>query len=78
MAILREAFAMFSSKTDFVDDVRPEKYRLFQVADLICTIELMGAKLERGGKLSTSENPFFGGAHKFKRNYLKQIRLKSI
>ena len=78
MSVLREAFAMFSSKTDFVDDVRPEKYRLFQVADMICTVELIGAKLERGGGLSTSEDPFFGGAHKFKRNILKQIRSKSI
>ena len=45
--LLREAFGMFSSITEFVEDVKPEKYRLFQAADLLCSIERAGGG--RGG-----------------------------
>mgnify|MGYP003298577537 CR=1 FL=1 len=40
-ALLHEAFGMFSARTEFVEDVRPEKYRLFQAADLLCSVELI-------------------------------------
>ena len=45
--LLREAFGMFSSITEFVEDVKPEKYRLFQAADLLCSIDCAGGG--RGG-----------------------------
>lgn len=73
--LLLEAFAMFSAKTEFVNSVKPENYRLFQAADLLCSIELAAAKMEQGG-LSASESRFFGSARDFKRDILKQIRLK--
>lgn len=66
---------MFSAKTEFVNSVKPENYRLFQAADLLCSIELAAAKMEQGG-LSASESRFFGSARDFKRDILKQIRLK--
>ena len=41
--ILAEAFAMYSAKTEFVANVHPDSYRLFQAADLLCTVELAAA-----------------------------------
>lgn len=52
-------------------------YRLEQVADYLCTIELALAKYEakEDGK---TYNKFFGGIGSFKRNWLKQARSKRI
>lgn len=53
--------------------VSPSDYILFQVADLICTIELIERnRINRG--LSKSEASFFGGAGSFKKTYLKMLR----
>lgn len=52
-------------------------YRLEQVADYLCTIELALVKheaKENGG----TYNKFFGGIGSFKRNWLKQARSKQI
>ena len=76
-SLLREAFAMFSSIVEFVPNVHPEDYRLFQAADLICTMELIAAKMESGA-LSISEHRFFGSERDFRRNVLKQLRQKAI
>lgn len=73
--LLQEAFAMFSAKTEFINSVKPENYRLFQAADLLCSIELAAAKIEQNG-LSISESRFFGSSRDFKRDILKQVRLK--
>lgn len=73
--LLKEAFAMFSAKTEFMASVRPENYRLSQAADLLCSIELAAAKIGQGG-LSVSENRFFGSARDFRRDILKQARSK--
>ena len=53
------------------------EYRLEQVADYLCTIELAAVKysaLEDGETC----NKFFGGIGAFKRNWLKQARRKRI
>lgn len=52
--------------------MRPSDYRLFQVADMICTLELLVAKAE-DGSLSKSEREFFGGMRDLKKNYLKPL-----
>ena len=75
-ALLNEAFAIYSSKVTFVTDVSPAKYRLFQVADVICTLELVKAKLLENGSISESEDRFFGGIKNFKKNYLKPLTHK--
>jgi len=75
--LLLEAFAMFSSKTEFVPDVHPNAYRLFQAADLFCTLELAALKIE-AGEMSTSEKRFFGDVREFRRNILKQLRQKLV
>lgn len=72
-SLLKEAFAMFSSKIQFVPEVSPGKYRLFQVADAACTLELVAAKLQDTGAITGSEDRFFGGIKNLKKNYLKPL-----
>ena len=67
-----------SCSVEFTQDVKPSRYRLFQVADLICTIRLIEARLADGGTLTRSENRFFGGVRDFQRNILKRIKRKEI
>lgn len=52
-------------------------YRLEQVADYLCTIELAAAKYE-AKENSETYNKFFGGAGPFKKNWLKQARRKRL
>ena len=52
-------------------------YRLEQVADYLCTIELAAAKYA-AKENSETYNKFFGGAGAFKKNWLKQARRKAI
>jgi len=52
--------------------VRPSDYRLFQAADMICTLELLAKKADEG-KLSKSEKAFFGSPRDLRKNYLKPL-----
>lgn len=52
-------------------------YRLEQVADYLCTIELAAVKYAAKEDGETY-NKFFGGIGSFKKNCLKQARRKSI
>ena len=52
------------------------KYKLFQVADMICAIELARLKLQHIGHISDSEKDFFMGIGNFRKNYLKPILRK--
>lgn len=52
-------------------------YRLEQVADYLCTIELAAVKYEAKEDGGTY-NKFFGGIGSFKKNWLKQARRKRI
>ena len=67
---------VFSTLSAFVEfrKVKPEDYKLFQVADLICTTEL----LEEKSALTHSEREFFGSKRDFKKNYLKPIKKKEL
>ena len=68
---------IFSSSITGVEfrTVRPQDYRLFQVADLVCTLELVARKA-RDGSLSASELSFFGRERDLRKNHLKAIRRK--
>ena len=77
-SLLKEAFSIFASRTEFIPDVEPSRYRLFQVADIACTLELARAKLLSQEGLSESEFAFFGGVKKFKKNYLKLLDRRRI
>jgi len=54
--------------------VSPYEYKLFQVADFICTLSLINHKLECGQNLTKSEQLFFGSKRNLKINYLKHIK----
>lgn len=55
--------------------VMPIDYKLFQVADLICSMELIKLKL-KNNFLSKSESIFFGNLRDLKKNYLKPLEKK--
>lgn len=55
----------------------PADYRLFQAADLICTLELLRAK-EADSALTRSDLYFFGSARKLRKDYLKSLDTKRI
>lgn len=57
--------------------VAPNEYRLFQVADLICTLELTKTKIERG-KLSHSEEKIFHSKKEIKKDFLRGITKKAF
>jgi len=52
--------------------VNPSDYRLFQVADLYCTIELLKAKVKTKS-LSRSDIYFFESERSLRRNYLRKV-----
>lgn len=57
--------------------VQPVDYKLFQTADLICTVELLKLKCENAG-LSASETAFFESARNLKRKYIKPLDGKKL
>ena len=65
-------------EVEFAQSVKPIRYKLFQVADLICTLRLLEKKLESEGRLSASEFKFFGGIKAFKHNVLRRIKPKEV
>ena len=60
-----------------VRKVIPSEYRLFQVADLICTLELLKMKIEHG-KLSNSEECIFHTKRDLKKDFLNGIHKKEF
>lgn len=57
--------------------VMPASYRLFQVADLVCTIKLTELKM-LDKTLSKSERLVFDNERTLKKNYLKPIKFKEF
>ena len=77
--LLRDtACRAFGSSVEFAQGVRPSDYRLFQLADLICTLTLVKSKMDAGLPMSASERRFFGGPRPFKRIYLRQLKAKEL
>ena len=64
--------AVFSTLLDNVEfrKVMPSDYRLFQVADIVCTLKL------DNHMLSKSEEKFFESDRVLRKNYLKPIANK--
>ena len=54
-------------------DAEPADYRLFQLADYICTLELTALKYQAHADTAT-DRMFFGQWGSFKKNYLKKLR----
>lgn len=67
---------IFQSSIEYRDAI-PETYRLFQLADFICGVELteLRYKFHETGR---SEEGFFGSGELFRKNYLKKLRRKRL
>lgn len=74
--LLSHAFSTFLSNIEF-RKVIPAEYKLFQAADLLCTMELIRLKAE-SGSLSNSEKIFFGSLRNLKKNYLNPLSRKKF
>ncbi|MBR3105042.1 MAG: DUF3800 domain-containing protein [Lachnospiraceae bacterium] len=71
--------SVFNALFDHVEvrKVMPAQYRLFQVADLVCTLELAELKMKKK-MLSQSEELFFENERILRKNYLKPINQKLL
>ena len=71
--------SVFNSLLDKVEfrKVVPAEYRLFQVADLVCTMKLTELKM-LNKTLSNSEQMFFGNERTIRKNYLKVVEDKLL
>ena len=57
--MLKEAMtSVYGNDWEFAQDVKPIKYKLFQVADLICTTTLIEQKIINGLQMTKSEDKF--------------------
>ena len=68
----------FLPPVEFAQGVKPAQYKLFQVADLICSIILIEQKFAHQLAMSPSEHKFFGGPRNFKKNILRRIKAKEF
>jgi len=67
--LLQDTFAAkLGSRIVFAQGVKPEKYKLFQLADLVCTVKLAQQKISLGLPLTDDEFRFYGGPRRFMRN----------
>lgn len=58
-----------------VRKVMPTDYKLFQVADLLCSLKLIQLKMDNN-MFSKSEKVFFGSVRDLRKNYLKPVSKK--
>ena len=74
--ILTSVFNTLYTHVEF-RKVKPVDYKLFQIADLVCTMELLNEKAQNNS-FSRSELEFFGNIRDFKKNYLKHLQKKAL
>lgn len=74
--VLTSVFGMKFSNLEF-RKIKPDDYKLVQVADFICTMELLALKAEHK-EFSNSEKEFFDSERSFKKNRLKLIQRKKL
>ena len=73
--LLHDTFELWlGAKVEFAVSVKPENYKLFQLADLICFLKLVESKLAVGVQLTQSESRFFRGPRIFKHDILRRIK----
>ena len=71
-----EKFAMSTELSTYsYRKVLPIDYKLFQVADLICTLELLDLKCEHG-ELSRSEQLIFHSKRELRKQFIKPLQKK--
>jgi hypothetical protein len=74
--ILVNVFGAVLSNIEF-KKVIPAQYKLFQAADMLCTLELLAIKAERK-ILTKSELAFFGSRKKLHKSYLRPAQAKRV
>ena len=74
--IITTLFTVMFSHVEF-RKVRPVDYKLFQVADLVCTAELLAIKAENK-TFSKSETEFFQSIKSFRKEYLRALLKKKL
>jgi hypothetical protein len=74
--IISSIFGSVLNNVDF-DTVEPVASRLFQVADLCVTLELLAIKLDMN-HLTKSELRFFESTKKLRKSYLTALRRKEL
>ena len=74
--IITSVFHAFFANVEF-RKVQPADYKLFQVSDLLCTVELSNLKID-ANRFSNSESEFFGSPKNFKKNYYKSLLKKRL
>lgn len=67
-----------AGRVEFAQGVIPQNYKMFQIADLVCTAKLIEQKLKIGISMTESEIRFFGGHRDFKHNILRKLKPKEI
>lgn len=75
-AILNAVFSIQFSNVEF-RKAEPQKYRLLQAADFICSMELLRIKRDEK-RLSKSEEHFFYKPQELKKTFLKSIEKKKL
>lgn len=76
--ILQKSFTGLGGKVEFASGVQPRRYKLFQLADLICTLNLVATKIKAGERLTDSEYRFFGGPSAFRRAEAKFLAAHAL
>lgn len=75
-AILNAVFSAHFVNVEF-RKAEPQRYRLLQVADFICSIELLKLK-KKENRLSKSEEKFFYKPQELKKTFIKSVEKKHI
>ena len=74
--ILVSVFSALMKNIEF-RKIRPANYKLFQAADMLCTLELLAAKATRK-MLSKSELTFFSSEKNLRKAYIQSIYKKKL
>jgi len=75
-SILNAVFSSYFTNVEF-RKAEPQRYRLLQVADFICSLELLRVKWKEN-RLSNSEQKFFYKPQELKKVFLKAIDKKRL
>ena len=75
-AIIKAVFSNYFTNVEF-RKAEPQKYRLLQVADFVCSLELLKIKWMEN-RMSNSEQKFFYKPQELKKVFLKAIDKKGF
>ena len=74
--VLNTIFSLLLSNVEF-RKASPLQYRLLQLADFVCSVELLAIKLSEK-RLSKSETGFFYKPQELKKSFVRAIRTKEL